>query len=298
MMLKIFPGFFLILVLFISLSPFSHATELRITADELNRINGVENITILDTRNKNDYDIEHIKNAISFPVELTYLNLKENGKIQQPAIMQKFLVERGMDTNSRVIIYDEGNMIDSARLFWTLEVYGLKQVQILDQGYNFWRSKNFPVSQEVPKRLPSNYIATIKHNRLASKFTTQLAINNENKVVIDARSEPAYLGKTSVAKRFGHIPSALNVPFSHNIVQKEGFSGLKTIDELKSLYANIPAGKKVIIYCKVGRVSSTNYFALRELGHDVANYDASWREWGNDDSLPIVRISKDELRNK
>lgn len=288
-MSKILPGLSLVLGLFGSVSLLSQAADLRVTAEELNRINGVENVVILDARNKNDYDIDHIKNAISFPVELTYLNLQENGKIQQPIMMQKYLVERGLDTNSKVIIYDEGNMIDSARLFWALEVYGLKHVRILDQGYKFWSSKKFPLSQEVPKIKPSKYIATIKHNRLASKFTTQLAINNKNKVVIDARSVPAYLGKTSVAKRFGHIPGALSVPFSHNIVQNEGFSGLKPIGELKKLYSNIPVGKKVIIYCKVGRVSSTNYFALRELGHDVANYDASWREWGNDESLPIEK---------
>lgn len=279
----------ILLSVFGLVSLFAQASELRLTAEQLNSINGVEDVVILDARSKNDYDIDHIKNAISFPAALTYNNLKENGKIQQPEIMQQYLRERGLDTRSRVVVYDEGNMIDSARLFWTLEVYGLKQVQILDQGYKFWSTKNYPLSQSTPTIKPSNYIATIKHNRLASKFSTQLAINNENKVVIDARSLPAYLGKTSVAKRFGHIPGALSVPFSHNLVQKEGFSGLKSLDELKSLYANIPKEKKVIIYCKVGRVSSTNYFALRELGHDVANYDASWREWGNDESLPIEK---------
>jgi len=112
MMSKILLGISLILGLFGSVSQLSQAAALRMTAEELNRINSVQNIVILDTRNKNDYDIDHIKNAISFPVELTYLNLQENGKIQQPAIMQKYLIERGLDTNSKVIIYDEGNMID------------------------------------------------------------------------------------------------------------------------------------------------------------------------------------------
>jgi thiosulfate/3-mercaptopyruvate sulfurtransferase len=188
-----------------------------------------------------------------------------------------------------VIIYDEGGIVDAARVFWTLEVYGLTQVQILDRGYKYWRSKNFLTSQETPRIKPSQYIATINHKRLASKFATQLATQNKNKVVIDARSVPAYLGKTSVAKRFGHIPSAISVPFEQNITQNSEFAGLKPLNELKSLYADIPVGKRVIIYCKIGRVSSTNYFALRELGYDVANYDASWREWGNDESLPIEK---------
>lgn len=92
-----------------------------------------------------------------------------------------------------------------------------------------------------------------------------------------------------MAKRFGHIPNAISIPVESNIIQNADQSGLKSIKELKSLYKGIPEDKKVIIYCKIGLVSSTNYFALRELGYDVANYDASWREWGNDDSLPIEK---------
>lgn len=274
------------------LSTYSHsinASSLRISAEELSALNPNEEIVVLDVRNKNDYDVGHIKNAISFPVALTYYDKKLNGKIQKPQLMQKYLKERGVDTQSKVVIYDEGGIISAARVFWALEVYGLTKVQILDRGYKYWRSKNLETSQAIPKIKPSQYVATINHKRLASKFATQLAIHNKNKVVIDARSLPAYQGKVSVAKRFGHIPSAISIPFEENVINDSEFAGLKPIGELQDLYAGIPAGKKVIIYCKIGLVSTTNYFALRELGYDVANYDASWREWGNDDSLPIEK---------
>ena len=274
------------------LSLYSHsvsASSLRVSAEELSALSSSDEVIILDVRNKNDYDVGHIKNAISFPVALTYYAKKINGKIQKPQLMQKYLKERGIDTQSKIVIYDEGGIISAARVFWALEVYGLTKVQILDRGYKYWRSENLETSQVVPKIKPSQYIATINHKRLASKFATQLAIHNKNKIVIDARSLPAYQGKVSVAKRFGHIPSAISVPFEKNIVKDSDFEGLKPIAELQDLYADIPAGKKVIIYCKIGLVSTTNYFALRELGYDVANYDASWREWGNDDTLPIEK---------
>ena len=271
------------------LSANSHAQKLRMTPEELKNRLDTPALIILDARNKNDYDVTHIKNAISFPVELSYANRKINGKIQTPDKMQQYLRERGIDTHSNVVIYDNGQLIDSARLFWTLEVYGLTHVKILDHGFNYWLNKNYPISQEVPTIKTSNYIATINHQRLSSKFTTQLAIHNKNKLVIDARSFEAYKGKTSVAKRFGHIPTAINVPFNDNLILDTNYTALKPIKQLKKLYSAIPHNKKIIIYCKIGRVSSTNYFALRELGHDVSNYDASWREWGNDDSLPIEK---------
>jgi len=132
-------------------------------------------------------------------------------------------------------------------------------------------------------------VANINHQRLASKFTTQLATHNKKVWLIDARPRSSYIGKNSVAKRFGHIPSAKNIPFFKNFTKSSNYSSLKRIDELKKIYAHIPKNRKIIIYCKIGRVSSANYFALRELGYNVSNYDASWREWGNDESLPIEK---------
>ena len=63
---------------------------------------------------------------------------------------------------------------------------------------------------------------------------------------------------------------------------------LKSRQELSELYKDLPKDKKIITYCSVGLASSLEYLVLRELGYDVANYDASWKEWGNDASLPIV----------
>ena len=265
------------------------AETLRISPENLAKIIDNQNVIILDARTKNDYDVIHIKNAINFPVELTYTNKKINGQVQEPQKIQSYFRERGISTSSVVYVYDNGDLVDAARLLWTLEVYGINNVKILDHGFNYWLSKKLPVSQEQKEISPSQYVATINHKRLSSKFTTQLAIHNNNKIVIDARSQSAYKGETSVAKRFGHIPSAINVPFTNNLTKDEDFAKLKPIQELKKLYSNIPKGKKIVIYCKIGRVSSTNYFALRELGHDVSNYDASWREWGNDISLPIEK---------
>jgi len=282
---------YLILSLTIIFNIFSNAVmaeSLRISPDELNKLLGSD-IHIIDVRPKNDYDIAHIKGAINFPVNLTYSNKKINGEIVQPSQMQRHLRTLGLKTNSNIIVYDGGKLVDAARVFWAFEVYGLQRVKILDHGLNYWLNKDLPTEQITPNITPSQYVVRINHKRLSSKFTTQLATHNDKKLVIDARSYPAYIGETSVAKRFGHIPSAINVPFNHNINQTTEFSTLKPISELKKLYADVPHNKKIIIYCKIGRVSSTNYFALRELGHDVSNYDASWREWGNDDSLPIEK---------
>lgn len=265
------------------------AESLRMSPEQLKQQLSDQRLIILDARSSDDYLAGHIEGALSFPVNLTYRDKKINGKISQPATIQQYFRAFGIAKKSPVVVYDNGEIVDASRLFWVLEVYGLKQVKILDHGYDDWLNKAYPISFEQIKTTPSQYIATLNHKRLASKFTTQLATLNANQTVIDARNFSDYIGKTSTAKRFGHIPGAIHIDAAHNLVVTEGVTSLKPLQELEQLYQRIPKNRKIILYCSIGRVSSTNYLALRELGYDVSNYDASWNEWGNDERLPIEK---------
>ncbi len=275
---------FIILSL-LCLSNALHAEELRLTPLQLK--DNLNTYTILDARSADEYNAGHIKGAISFPINLTYEHKKVNGKITEPEKMQAYFRQRGITQKASIVIYDSGNLVDAARLFWTLEVYGIKQVKVLDHGYDYWLSKNYPIRLETPTLKPSFYVASINHKRISSKFTTQLATHNPNQFIIDARPSPAYQGKTSSAKRFGHIPTAISYPASHNLKMDDSIASLQPVNRLKEIYSAVPKDKKIVIYCAIGRVSAANYLALRELDYDVSNYDASWKEWGNDLDLPI-----------
>lgn len=278
------------LLLALLLLPFSLAAEeLRIPADQLAAQLSNSRLTLLDARPSAAYAAGHIPGAISLPVDLTYRDKASSGQIEQPDNMQKLLRERGIDIDSQVLVYDDGSLVDAARLFWTLEVYGLPKVKVLDHGFDYWLRQGYPVTTETPQVAASQYISTINHNRLASKFSTLLATQHSGKLIIDARPQDDYVGKTSSAKRFGHIPKAINIPSVHNFTSNQPAKAIKPVDELKALYAEVPTDSRVIVYCAIGRVSAATYLAMRELGIDVANYDASWQEWGNDYKLPIEK---------
>lgn len=260
---------------------------LRVDAEWLNANLQKQHLLVLDARVADDYDVEHISGAISFPESLTYQQKSGDGRIVEPNVIQQLLRERGVKQDSFIVVYDDGALLNAARVFWALEVYGIKEIRILDQGYERWTSMRFPVSQHAPSISPSQFVPTVDNRRIASKFATQLATRNPKQHVIDARTSDAYKGETSSAKRFGHIPKAINIPVFQNFRKTANGVSLRSANELQSLYSALSKDEKIIVYCSLGRVSSTNYFALRELGYDVANYDASWNEWGNDDTLPI-----------
>jgi len=265
-----------------------NASSLRTSAQTLNETSN--QYKILDTRDEILYKKGHIPNALNFPISLTYANMQINGKLTDPFKMQNIVQNLGLNAEDQIIIYDEGSFFDAARLFWALEVYGFKNVRLLNAGYKQWIQKGYKSTTLIPKTLKSNYITIINTNRLATKFSTQIATKNPNHIIIDARPDKAYIGEVSSAKRYGHIPKALNIPATHNI-NTDTISGLKDISQLAQIYKDIDKDKKIILYCAIGKISATNYFALRELGYNVSNYDASWKEWGNS-NLPIIEPTK------
>ncbi len=283
-------NFFLILIVVVLSSLTLHAEVLRIEIDDLSK--NMSSYKIIDVREASEYKKNHLKGAINFPIDLTFENKNIDGKISKPNTIQELFRNLGLNSDDKIVIYDEGNFFDAARVFWSFEVYGFKHVKLLNGGYNEWKEKNLPISNDIPVVKKSDYIASINNKRLSTKFTTQIATKNPNQVIIDARSYDAYIGKTSVAQRFGHIPKALHIPAVHNLNKEERITKLKNTDLLKDLYKNINKDKKIVIYCAIGKVAATNYFALRELGYNVSNYDASWKEWGNDFNLPIEKKSE------
>ena len=287
-MIKQFKILFLTIIISIT---YLNASSLRIEAVDLAK--NIEAYKILDARSQETYQAGHIKGALSFPIDLTYEHIKNNGKLTNPIKMQKILRDLGLTTTSKIIVYDNGDFFDASRLFWALEVYGFKNVKLLNSGFDNWDLSSYPVSTQTPVVKKSNYIARINNSKLATKFTTQIATKNPNQIIIDARPQKAYEGEVSSAIRFGHIPNAKNYPASHNINYQEKAQKLQTISTLKNIYKDIDKSKKIVLYCAAGRIAATNYFALRELDYNVANYDASWNEWGNDNSLPIIGPNKD-----
>ncbi|MGE4419115.1 MAG: sulfurtransferase [Sulfurimonas sp.] len=267
-----------------------NAQTLRVEVNEL--LLNPNKYKVIDARKKSEYLDYHIKNALNFPADLTYEQKKQDGKIVQAATMQEITRKLGLNISDNIIIYDEGVFFDAARLFWALEVYGFKNVKLLNGGIKQWKQNCLETTKVIPKVKRSKYITSVNNNRIATKFSTQIATKNPNQIILDARAIEAYNGESSIAKRFGHIPTAEHFSATQNIDYSKDIIKLKSENNLQKLYSKLNTKNKVIVYCAMGKIASLNYFALRELDYNVANYDASWKEWGNDFSLPIINPSQ------
>ncbi len=211
------------------------------------------------------------------------------------ASFEKLLSEKGISNDDAVVLYGGNNNWFAAYAYWYFKLYGHDKVQLLDGGRKKWELDGRTLTTDETSRQQTSYQAKEPDNSIrAFRQETLDAIGNKN--LVDVRSPDEFSGKILApahlpqeqAQRPGHIPGALNVPWSKAANEDGTF---RSDDELGTLYggAGLDGSKSTIAYCRIGERSSHTWFVLHELlGHsDVKNYDGSWTEYGSLVGVPI-----------
>jgi thiosulfate/3-mercaptopyruvate sulfurtransferase len=207
----------------------------------------------------------------------------------------KLLSERGISRDDSVVLYGGNNNWFAAYAYWYFKLYGHESVTLLDGGRKKWELDGRPLSTDSVSRQATSYRADAPDNSIRA-FRDEVigAIGVKN--LVDVRSPDEFSGKILApahlpqeqSQRPGHIPGAINVPWSRAANEDGTF---KSDEELSALYAaaGLDGEKETIAYCRIGERSSHTWFVLSELlGHEnVKNYDGSWTEYGSLVGAPI-----------
>jgi thiosulfate/3-mercaptopyruvate sulfurtransferase len=243
------------------------------------------------------YERGHIKNSIKFVWHTDLVDVVNRDVISKAAFT-KLAQKAGIDADTTVVLYGDKNNWFAAWGAWIFNLYGQKDVRVLDGGRVKWEKDGRALTTAVPAVKAGNFVATTLDKSLRATLLRDVlpvAKNASKAKLIDIRSADEYNGKVfapagfqELAVRAGHIPGATNVPWGLNVNADGTF---KTVAELKKLYADkgIDGTKEIITYCRIGERSSLTWFVLSEiLGYNVKNYDGSWTEYGNTVGVPIV----------
>ncbi len=244
-------------------------------------------IRIVDVRSDEEYQSGHIEKAVR--LELASIRATVNGvrgMVASKTVIEDIFGKLGLTRESYIILYDEGDSLDAARVFWTLEYYGHEEVSILNGGWSKWVNDEYPQSVETPLFDEMIYSATVRPALIANAQYILENFENPAVLVLDVRSSLEFDGIEVKSKRGGHIPGSVNVEWRDALNADGTF---KSAGELFQLYQRVGVthDKEIITSCQTGHRASHGYFTMRLLGYTARMYDGSWEEWGNKEGLPI-----------
>ena len=243
------------------------------------------------------YEQSHIPGAIAW----NWTSQLADGVRRDIASREDFstlLSESGIGPDTTIVLYGDNNNWFAAWAYWQLQYQGLDNVRLLDGGRVKVEADGLPLTTDAPSHAPGTITLPTRTREELRAYRQQVidGIGSAERSLVDVRSPEEFRGELSApahlpqeaAQRRGHIPGAVNVPWSQAVAPDGTF---KPIEELRELYGarGIDGTGEIVAYCRIGERSSHTWFVLHELlGYDdVRNYDGSWTEYGSLVGVPI-----------
>lgn len=244
------------------------------------------------------YDTGHIPGAVKVDW-FTTLQHSIRRDFLTKAEFEKLCSQLGIAKGTTVVLYGDKSNWFATYALWLFRYYGHEKLRIMNGGRAKWVQENRPLTKDIPEHPQTDYQAKEPDKGIRA-FRDQVFKHIEASLpLVDVRSPKEYSGELlhmpnypqEGATRGGHIPHAVNIPWSQATRESDGT--FKSAEELRQLYDSqgITPDKEIIAYCRIGERSSHTWFVLTFLlGYpDVKNYDGSWTEWGNLVDAPIEK---------
>ena len=212
------------------------------------------------------------------------------GKVPDGERVARWLGERGIGAQTRIVLYDDSDLRSACRAWVLLDLAGLGNIAVLDGGLAKWKAEGRPLESGTPEIAAMDRPATtVRITDIRDKAAMLANLDNHREQVVDARDAGRFTGSvedTVHGLPGGHIPGARHLFFRDVLAEDGTFRDPET---LRALFdkAGLDLDRPIVTTCGSGVTASVLLFALRLLGApQTALYDGSWSEWGADPETP------------
>ena len=270
--------------------------EVLVDADWVAQHGADSNVVLVEVdEDTTAYDGGHIAGAVKIdwkldlqdPVRRDFVNKEQ---------FEALLSARGIGNDDIVVLYGGNNNWFASYAYWYFKLYGHNDVRLLDGGRKKWELEARELTPETVTRPATEYKAG-EPDLAIRAFRDEVVASIGADSLVDVRSPDEYAGRLLApahlpqeqAQRGGHVPTAINVPWSKAANDDGTF---KSDEQLRELYENagLDFDRDIIAYCRIGERSAHTWFVLHELlgKENVKNYDGSWTEYGSLVGVPVA----------
>ncbi len=242
------------------------------------------NTVLVDAQPFLNYKKAHIRNAVNVSRADIVVNTPFPNLLCPPEQLEKIMEKRGISDDTCLVIYDVNKNMDSARLWWTLKIYGHDNVKVVSGGMNALIKQGMETTADIPSPIKGSFsISEFREDMIISKKEIKTLINNPDPhtVIVDTRSKEEYEN--------GTIPGSVHLDFEGNNFGDQTFRPVRQI-QIRYLEEGIDYSDTVLLFCKTSIRGAQTYLALFNAGYrNLRLYDGAWVEWSASPANPIFK---------
>jgi thiosulfate/3-mercaptopyruvate sulfurtransferase len=174
----------------------------------------------------------------------------------------------------------------AARLWWMLKSIGHSRVQVLNGGFQAAIKSGFPIATgNEEAKSASSYPESTWRLPVVNLSEVEKQVSDPNFAVIDVRDAYRYRGESEPIDLIaGHIPGAINLPYSMNLDENGLFHAPEKLREMYQPLFEEKGLSKITVHCGSGVTACHTLLAMSAAGFQIPSlYVGSWSEWSRND---------------
>jgi thiosulfate/3-mercaptopyruvate sulfurtransferase len=245
-----------------------------IEASEVLNHQGQPHVIVVDVRGQEAYDKGHLEGAILLSPSSLVVETPVPQTLVSKKTLEAFLGDAGISNEDTLYLYDDNNGVSAARVWWSLKVYGHKNVLIVNGGASALVKAGATLTLSPTTLEKTTYTASEADQSMMASYEEVKAVSESEAsdvVLLDVRSTAEFAA--------GYIPGAINYAHTRNLYSDGTFLSSR---DMTLFYRDLGLDPEddIIVYCKSSFRAAQTVALLQEAGYtQVRIYDGAWIEW-------------------